>query len=61
MVRAVGDIGGGAVFLVVIGFGHRRAPVHHEAPVVLVGDARIADVELFGGIARLELQDDLAK
>ena len=58
---AVGHVGGAAVVLVVVGLGHRRAPVHHEAAVVLVRDAGRADVELLGFLPGLELQGDLGE
>ena len=59
--RSAVMVGGAAVVLVVVGLGHRRAPVHHEAAVVLVRDAGRADVELLGLLAGLELQGDLGE
>ena len=55
----IGHIGGGAHGLVVVHLGHRAAPIHDQAPVVLVRNARRADVELLGRMALLELQGDL--
>ncbi len=54
---AVRLVGGGAVGLVVVHLGHGAAPVHHQALVVLVGKAGVADVELFGLGACAVLQD----
>ena len=56
---AVCDIGGGAVFLVVVGFGHGRAPVHHQAFVVFVRHAGVAYIEFFRSVSRLVLQTEL--
>ena len=58
---AVGHVRGAAVVLVVVGLGHGRAPVHHEAAVVLVQDAGGADVELLGLLPGLELQGDFGE
>ena len=58
MVPAVCDIGSGTVFLVVIGFSHGRAPVHHQALIVLVRHAGVAYVEIFRGVSWFVLQRD---
>ena len=55
----VGHIGGRAHGLVVVHLGHGAAPIHDQAPVVLVRNARRTDIKLLGRSALLELQGDL--
>ena len=57
---AVGNIGGGAVGLVVVGLGDGAAPVHDEVPLRLVRGARRAQVDV-AHASRLELEAHLGK
>ena len=58
---AVGLVGGGAVFLVVVHLGNRTAPVDHHAAVVFVGNAGKADVDVLGRSAWSHLQADFGE
>ena len=58
---AVGLVGGGAVFLVVVHLGNGAAPVHHHAAVVFVGNAGKADVDVLGRGAGAHLQADFGE
>ncbi len=55
----IGNIGGGTHSLVVVHLGHGTAPVNDEAPIVLIRDARRANVQLLGRLTGLELQHNL--
>ena len=56
---AVHLVGGGAHLLVVVGLGHRGAPVNHERTAALVGHARGADVDVARRAPRAHLERDL--
>ena len=58
---AVGLVGSGTVFLVVVHLGNRAAPVDHHAAVVLVGNAGKADVDILGRGSGAHLQADFGE
>ena len=51
----------GAVFLVVVGFGNRGAPVDHKRTTLLIGNACGTDVDVAGSSTRAHLKADLGK
>ena len=57
----VDGIGGLAHLLVVVGLGHRGAPVDDDGATPLVGDAGGTDVDVAGGTARAHLEADLGE
>ena len=58
---AVGLVARLAVFLVVVDLGDGAAPVDDEMPVVVIGHADVADVDVLGLAAGLELERDLGE